>query len=225
MSAHTCSVYNLLIPDRNFENAPTKNIKAHKFIEMVADSAADSLFLLDCYMHTRLVSKWKRELGTTELLTAGGELQDTRGRRIERKGKTFTDGILHSLKGWIAYLKSPAGSKVSAMQTLPQILSDYKPMPFNPVRIDVRAKPGMGQLRFKLDPNSIRQTGKIEFFGVVTRTPGVVGETGDGSQVSGMEQCLPEDKEYGEAGEGEGSGAAGEKDGNDGEEGGLFVEK
>lgn len=149
--------------DRTFSQYPKTQIDAYSIIEKIIKSEADSLFLLDCFLQTRLREKWTCATGVTEIIMRPECMQTSDGRVVLDHEGDFTDLVVDNLFKYITKVKH---NNRKEMITIPQIMKFEKRMYSKPQRTWLdRTKRGDDTpvYRIKLDPNSMRQTGKLEF--------------------------------------------------------------
>lgn len=144
-------------------------INAHQLISTINESDADSLLLLDCFIHNRMQSKWKRPKGSTEIIHRAERLVDNEGVVVNGPGD-FTQALLrcipyyvHGINGEFAGHKQP--------KSLPDIMREDKQMHSNPQRIwlsgtreaygEQEHKPVVTRARFW--PRDIRAEGRLVF--------------------------------------------------------------
>ena len=145
-------------------------VNAWKFINMFNESKAHSLFLLDCYIHTRITTKWKLHNGNTEIISRQENMVTPDGRQKKHR-KDFTEAMVINM---LEFLKGKRGrfKNRKAMITIPNIMAGDKQMYSNVQRIWLdRSRAGMKKVvqRFKLNPQLVRITGRLEFFSVQLR--------------------------------------------------------
>ena len=145
---------------------PKRGIDAHEFLELLCKSAPDSMLLLDCWLHTRITAKWKRESSNTEIILRGQEMQDHYGQKTHGE-IDFTDALVSNRQRYVETLSSGEHKGAKALRSIPQIMASDREMHTNPQRIWLdRTWAGDEKVvyRFKVDPEKIRDTGQLEFF-------------------------------------------------------------
>lgn len=113
--------------DSKFSQYPKITYDAYSLIQMIVDSAADSMFILDCFLQTRLTKKWKASGRTVEVISSGQVMQDTSGHTIEHS-HGFTFAMVKKLSEWVTH------NKYKAPTSIPLIMRHNKAMHSNPQR-------------------------------------------------------------------------------------------
>jgi hypothetical protein len=130
---------------------------------------ADSLFLLDCFIHTRITSKWKRDYGNTEIIARAEKMQDPDGRPMEHDGD-FTESMADNLQNFIDQIgEGGFFEKFEQMISIPEIMKYGKTIYSNPQRVWLDRTKFKGEKvvkRLKFDPEAVREDGQLEFFAV-----------------------------------------------------------
>ncbi|KAK3717186.1 hypothetical protein LTR37_005895 [Vermiconidia calcicola] len=163
---------------------PKTQINAYNLIKLLNDSNAECLFLLDCFIHTRITNKWKRVSGNTEIIARPDRMHQPDGKVAEHDSD-FTSALITNLDDFITRIDEEEGFKgYKAMKSIPELMARDTEMYSNPQRIWL-SRTAYGEdkvvVRFKVDPCLIRQTGKMEFFAVQ-----IQGEQVDGVKESSL---------------------------------------
>lgn len=185
----------ILTKPRSFvDSYPRRGINAYDFIEMVAQSEADSLFLLECAFYDRVSDKWSRDTGNTEIIQSGQTLQNGNGKKIDDPN-AFTYALVRNLKQYINDLTNGRRKQAKALTTIPKILASDKDMHSNPRRYWLnRTRAGADDvvLRFRIDPDEVRESGKLEIFAEQIQGPSEEVEDG----VQEMQTATNNNAEY-----------------------------
>lgn len=154
---------------RSLSQYPRITFNAHNFISMFTACDADSLFLLDCFIHTRITSKWKRDYGNTEIIARAEKMQDPDGRPMEHDGD-FTESMADNLQNFIDQIgEGGFFEKFEQMISIPEIMKYGKTIYSNPQRVWLDRTKFKGEKvvkRLKFDPEAVREDGQLEFFAV-----------------------------------------------------------
>ena len=144
---------------------------------MVNNGSADAMFLLDCWVHTRISKKWRlpQTLGedltmvstgkALEILARPQRLQDPDGQIRVDKGD-FTKAMVRNLDNFVKGIRGKF-KNCKTLRSIPQLMARDRIIYSNPTRIWInRTRAGDEDLvnRFLIDPYLVRKTGKIEFF-------------------------------------------------------------
>lgn len=184
---------------RDLRSGPDR-VKGYKVIQHFYDTEAFCMLWLDCHTHDRLRKKMIRcNDGNTEMITTTTQHKDTSCKTGYSPGNDFTDGILVGLADFVDGLvaerqdeeaaeergRPRKPKKLKALQTMPMILKSFKNMFANANRPDrKRTKAGGEEViwRFMIDPNRVKQTGKIEFIAKLLQ-----GDVGQGSEAPAVD--------------------------------------
>ena len=153
---------------------PRIAINAHSLIKMISMGNADSYFILDCFIHTRMTNKrrWRRATGNTEIVARPERMQSPDGRPMEHDGD-FTEALVENLETFVDEIRGRfKGHK--KMKSIPDILRYDDGMYSNPLRIWLnRTKYGGKTVvkRFRFDPIRVRRDGRLEFLTVIIQGP------------------------------------------------------
>lgn len=188
----------------------------------------DVMAWLDCHTHDRISdpaikAKMKREdYGNTEIITTGTQHKDRSGKTGYDPGKEFTHTLIIRLENWVdglveereadeaAELRGkPRSHPPKHLQTVPGILKRFSPMISNANRPGRRRTKAGGEeviWRFVIDPEQVKQTGKIEIYAKLLQ-----GDVGQGEPPSAGVAVADEDEDAEEDGDnaiamGEGEG-------------------
>ncbi|KAF2718326.1 hypothetical protein K431DRAFT_315002 [Polychaeton citri CBS 116435] len=187
----------------HFGGFPKKDVNAVTIMSVINQTDVDCLFLLDCGIPTRFLSERERLHANTEIVSAGHQLQTTKGVSHPGGAGDFTMNLINDLYEYAQKMIDLPMSKVEkrAPQSVPEIMRWNKRLTSNPLRVRFKEWRKETIKRIVFNPVDIKATGKLRPFAKTIRCPkhSKIDESLEDEGISILEAEVSDEDNNGEA--------------------------